>query len=498
MERHFNLVDEPWIPVVDFGRISLRQLFSDDRYRRLSGNPVQKIALLKLLLSIAQAACTPDDDDEWKALGSRGLANRCLDYLQCWHDRFWLYGEHPFLQMPTISKAAVQSFSAVSPEIATGNTTLLNQSQKGQPLDDADKALLLVCLAGFALAGKKTDNRVVLTPGYTGKQNDKGKPSSGRAGPSLEFLGLLHSLYMGETLLETLWFNLLTCEDLSGFNHFSEGVGTAVWERIPEGEDCEIAQRLKSSLQGRLVPLCRFCLLSDAGLHYSEGIQHPSYRDQVVDPTVSVNFSKKKPQVLWANPEKRPWREIASLLGFLQTDNNNTFQTLQLSATLPRIRQGDAVIALWCGGLRVSSNAGEQYASGTDDYVESETQLHTARLGSIGFEHLKLEVSRLESLAKILYGSVCAYFKHMGMSLEDAKSPAEQTTHRFWQLCERNFQQLVNLSFNDPEALGTLRRHYAGYLWETYDKICPRETARQIEGWAAHRPNAGKYLSQGS
>ena len=51
MERRFNLIDEPWLPIVDVGRVSLRQVFSEPSYRALGGNPVQKIALMKLLLA---------------------------------------------------------------------------------------------------------------------------------------------------------------------------------------------------------------------------------------------------------------------------------------------------------------------------------------------------------------------------------------------------------------------------------------------------------------
>ena len=69
MERRFNLIDEPWLPIVDVGRVSLRQVFSEPSYRALGGNPVQKIALMKLLLAIAQAACTPEDEAQWQALG---------------------------------------------------------------------------------------------------------------------------------------------------------------------------------------------------------------------------------------------------------------------------------------------------------------------------------------------------------------------------------------------------------------------------------------------
>jgi len=44
VENRFNLVDEPWIPVVDVGLVSLNAVFSQPEYRALGGNPVQKIA----------------------------------------------------------------------------------------------------------------------------------------------------------------------------------------------------------------------------------------------------------------------------------------------------------------------------------------------------------------------------------------------------------------------------------------------------------------------
>ena len=106
-ENRFNLINEPWIPIVDVGKVSLRQLFSHAEYRALGGNPVQKIAVTKLLLAIAQAAYTSVDDGDWAALGAEGVAKKCLNYLNQWHDCFYLYGEKPFLQMPAIKVAAV-------------------------------------------------------------------------------------------------------------------------------------------------------------------------------------------------------------------------------------------------------------------------------------------------------------------------------------------------------------------------------------------------------
>ena len=174
IKPYFNLIDEPWIPIADVGRVSLRQIFSVSSYLALGGNPVQKIAITKLLLAIAQAAYTPKDDDEWQTLGAEGVAKYGLAYLDKWHDYFYLYGEKPFLQMPQIINSTTQSFGAVLPEIATGNTTVLNSIQTESQLSDADKAILIVQLMGFGLGGKKTDNAIVLSTGYLGKTNGKG------------------------------------------------------------------------------------------------------------------------------------------------------------------------------------------------------------------------------------------------------------------------------------------------------------------------------------
>lgn len=494
MENRFNLIDEPWIPVADVGRVSLRQVFSNADYRSLSGNPVQKIALMKLLLAIAQAAATPADDHACHALGAAGLAQTCLDYLEKWHDRFYLYGAQPFLQMPAIAAAEVQSYGAVLPEVSTGNTTVLSQIQVQRPLDNAEKAVVLISLMAFALSGKKTDNSVVLSPGYAGKRNDKGKPSSSKPGPAVAHMGLLHSFLLGGNLQETIWLNILTSRQIEQANVFSHGVGIPPWEQMPAGEDCAVARTLKQSLLGRLIPLCRFCLLTDNGLHYSEGLMHANYKEGMVDPSVAINYSGKEPKALWVNPEKRPWRELTSLLGFFEQSTSQGFQCWQIRAGLARAREVTELFAIWSGGLRVSSNAGEQYASGHDDFVESQIWLHSRMLGDIWFAQLKAEMLELDDLARALYGRVMGFCKEQ---MVDGNKLAPQATHLFWQLCERNFQELVDAC--DPDVQGRLarqrlRRVFAAYVQQAYDQFCPKETARQLDAWAKCRPNNSKYL----
>lgn len=495
MENHFNLIDEPWIPVVDVGLVSLRDVFFREDFRALGGNPVQKIALTKLLLAIAQAACTPQDEDEWQQLGWQGMSSRCLAYLDKWHDRFYLYGDMPFLQMPAIHKAAVQSFGAVQAEIATGNTTVVTQFQIERPLPDADRAVLLITLMGFALGGKKTDNSVVLSPGYAGKANDKGRPSTGKPGPAVAYLGLLHSFCLGQHLQLTLWLNLLSHSHVQDSGIYPAGTGAAPWENMPQGEDCPIAKQLKSSLMGRLLPLCRFCLLAAEGIHYSEGIAHSGYKEGMVDPSAAVNYSGKDAKVLWANPERRPWRELTALLGFIQQQNSG-FECFQLRVSTGRARQQQIVFAVWSGGLRVSSNAGEQYASGTDDMVESVLWLSGEDFGSFWFEHLKTEMGGMDSLAKSLYGCTVAYFKNM---LMEGEAHAAAACNLFWQLAEHDAQQLIDNCGSGVEACAAreqLRHRFADYAQQMYNRFCPQDTARQLNAWARCRPNFAKYLEQ--
>jgi CRISPR system Cascade subunit CasA len=492
IKPYFNLIDEPWIPIADVGRVSLRQIFSVSSYLALGGNPVQKIAITKLLLAIAQAAYTPKDDDEWQALGAEGVAKYGLAYLDKWHDYFYLYGEKPFLQMPQIINSTTQSFGAVLPEIATGNTTVLNSIQTESQLSDADKAILIVQLMGFGLGGKKTDNAIVLSTGYLGKTNDKGKPATGKPGVSLGFMGFLHNFLIGEKLLDTLWLNLFTQEQIISMP-YKAGLGEAPWEKMPDGEQCEKATQLQQSLMGRLIPLSRFCLLNDAGLHYSEGIAHQGYKEGMVDPSVAVNFSGKDAKALWVDTERRPWRFLTAMLSFMSAGGSG-FDCYHLMMGLPRARRTHLInIGLWSGGLRVSSNAGEQYCSGSDDFVESVIFIKNEYLGEHWYHELKQEMIDLDQIAKQIYGATMGYFKSQK---SEGKNEAAQASHLFWQLAERQFQSLINACGVGKEQTHPLRHKFAHYANTSYNTYCPKDTARQLDAWAANLPNLNTYLKK--
>lgn len=494
-ENRFNLIDEPWIPVIDMGLVSLKEVFSNQDIKGLGGNPVQKIAITKLLLAVAQSANTPKNNQVWSELGSDGLARSCLSYLDKWHDRFYLYGDQPFLQVPTISIAGIQPLGALIPEVGTGkkiNKTVLSQIEIDKPLSDADKALLVLQLISFGLGGKKADNTAVLTSGYAGKTNPNGKGAAGKPSASIGFMGFLHSFLQGSTLQESIWLNTFSNAEIEKIKTYSGGLGIAPWENMPLGEDDEVAKQLTKSLLGRLVPMSRFLLLNEAGMHYSEGIAHLGYKEGMVDPSISVNFMGKIPKAIWVDPEKRPWRMLTALLSFISAINADRFDCYQTQFGFDKgISQVDK-IGVWSGGLRVSSNAGEQYISGSDDFVESIIQVPTGVFGESWFTLLKGEMSDMDAIAKTLYGCVMSYYKHL---TSEGKNQAAQATNLFWQLCERRFQELI-YDLEDPVKRHSYRKVFASFIHKAYSTYCPNNTARQLDAWAQAQPNLSKYLKK--
>lgn len=484
-ERKFNLIREAWIPVSDHGLVSLHEIFSNPKLAALGGNPLQKISVLKLLLAIAQAAATPEDDDAWQTLGAEGMAAKARNYLQKHEDRFWLYGDKPFLQIPAIRPADTKVFATVNPEVANGNTVILFESQIPTPLDNAEIALQLLVLSACALGGKQTDNSVALSPGY------QAKTAAGKSGPALGYLGYLHNFIVGRSILETIWLNLFTAQNLKEMRHFESGLGTPPWEAMPTGEADAIANQLKESYMGRLIPLSRFVLLTADGLHYSEGLAHPSHKDGAFDPSVAVTHTKNM-QAVWTDPEKRPWRQLPALLAFLDVTSEKDFDCLQLRLGLRRDHSHMDTIGAWSGGLRVASNAGEQFVSGRDDYVESEIQLQTAWLNRAWFLRFKREMADLENLSKQIYGAVNGYY---GSQKMDGEGQAAKAANLFWQLAENHFQALVDACADETgEATIATRKIFAKAATRAYDTFAPKKTARQLTAWAANRPQFTKYL----
>lgn len=527
MKNRFNLIDEPWIPVADHGRVSLRQIFSNPEYRSLGGNPVQKIALLKLLLAIAQAAATPKDEAEWKALGTKGVAESCLSYLDEWYDRFYLYGEKPFLQMPEVGvqishRTTLRAASSATgpkkreaelsgepkgfgagfyPDLPSSNNTMLSHTLFDKNIPDADKAIFIVTIMNFAFGGKRVEAGMASLNGRV-----LGNRYSAPAGPSLGgWTGYLHSYVNVGSIVSDIWINLMTLADIEKSLMWTSGIGNPVWEELPVSEDCEVARFYKASYMSTLVALSRFAFLKDEGIYYMDGINYPSTKDGWFEPSLILDRSGSDIKTKYVDPEKRPWRELDGLLAFIGGTRSQGFECLSLKVGIERVRDHFSEFAVWSGGLKVSVNSGDQSVKQSDDFVESTIWLDTKALEQGWIDQLKIEMSELDALSSVLWGRVFSYFKDLksdnGKKKESthAGKIASQAKHLFWQLCERDFQSLVNNCDQTEEAAiqrKRLRHRFADYIHQAYDKFCPRETARQLDTWAKCRPNNSKYLKQ--
>lgn len=493
MNNRFNLLDEPWIPITDHPRISLRELYNTGDFKSISGNAIQKLALLKLFLAIAQRAYTPVDDSDWQKLGSSGLANKCLDYLETKRDLFWLYGDKPFLQKPDlVEKKTLKGQSIPAsvlgrdyiPDLASENDSILFESQQEQRLSDAEKAVFLVTLMNYSLGGKRVAKGVPpWTSGYVGKTTSaKGAPSLGN------YEGYLNSHILGETLLDTIWLNLFTRAQLSRYPQWKEDALVPPWEDMPEGEDDRVARKLKGSFMSTLCALSRFVLLVDDGIIYVEGLQYPSHKEGWREPFMTYTSDGK---MLWCNLAKKPWRNLTALLSTSFNGSSSPFDCPQISLLLPRARRVREILGIWSGGLKVRATAGDMSVKQTDDYIDTQLFLKAKDLGELWFASLENEMQALDQLAKTLWISVSRYFEGLG----GKKSPViDKAVEMFWELCERHAQELVFVC-DDTQRMRNLRHVFAGYADQAYNKYCPNDSARQMGAWAKNSPYTLSYIS---
>lgn len=112
-----NLVTDPWIPVIKLDgtpwTASLLEVFTQGQeFSDLAVRPHERIALMRLLICIGQAALDgPNNGRDWEE-APRKLSRLAKIYLEKWKDRFELFYDPsdegkkcPFLQVATLEKS---------------------------------------------------------------------------------------------------------------------------------------------------------------------------------------------------------------------------------------------------------------------------------------------------------------------------------------------------------------------------------------------------------
>jgi CRISPR system Cascade subunit CasA len=479
MENKFNLVEEKWIPVTN-DLVSIKDLFSKD-FSTFGKNAIEKISIFKFLLGICQAAYTPKNDEELNFLTIDMLKEKVLTYLDEKKDCFWLYGDKPFLQMQAIEKAALCSIKEVTIGVVAGNLSLFYENQNKNIFSDAEKALMLLVLQNFALGGKKTDNNVTLSSSYE-------KEATSKCGPALGYKGFLHSFFIGKNVLQTLFLNIISEENIKTIPMFSYGLGKLICEEMPTSENCERANEISNSYLGRLIPLSRFVLLNENFIHYSDGIKYKTYKESVSDLTTCVNITiPKKEKAIWTDTTKKPWLQLSSILSFVSLKNDN-FTCLQLKLCFNRAKKIINQVGIWTGGFSINGqSAGEQFCNNRDSFVESEYFIDSKLFGIPEFSLLEKQMEIINKIAEETRKATLRYFKQQGCI---AKNKANDCKNIFFQLTEPYFQKIINSCENKtPQIMHSIFKQNGQ---KAYDLVCKNNTSKQLMSWIFNKPTFSK------
>lgn len=243
----FNLLDEPWILVLDEAyrvkEVSLIDaLCNAHLYRDLAGEmPTQDVAVLRLLLAVLlsiflrrdpdgeEVEVTEDNAVElWMTLWERGKFPDELirGYLEQYRERFWLFHpERPFYQVQ-------------SAKIGTGYTAA---KLNGEMSESSNKIRLFPVRTGDGknrLTYPEAARWLLHLNAYddtSSKPKGRGLPS-----PGAGWLGKLGLIFaQGSSLFETLMLNMTLLED--GGNSWAEPQPIWEEEQLREKERVEIA-----------------------------------------------------------------------------------------------------------------------------------------------------------------------------------------------------------------------------------------------------------------
>lgn len=212
MANHsFNLVTEPWVPVLANGKhesYSLETLFDQPTsIRQLDiADPLGRVSIMRLLLAIMYAARQEgySSPAEAKRIMEAGRDQEIIDYLHAWAHRFDLMSEtEPFLQVAGMmpqGKPKDYGFTRLHPAM---QRPLWQTHDPYKPVTPAEAARMLLVCNMYDVAGV-----------HTGMNGDP-KAAGGKRTPQgvAQAGGLALAIITGNNLWETLLLNLTPADN---------------------------------------------------------------------------------------------------------------------------------------------------------------------------------------------------------------------------------------------------------------------------------------------
>ncbi|BAL94033.1 type I-E CRISPR-associated protein Cse1/CasA [Rubrivivax gelatinosus] len=351
----FNLLDEPWIPVLYAdGRssaVGLREVFAEaGRIVAIAEpSPPSLVAIHRLLLAILHRAVTQQfgrwNDRDRAVWYDDGLPQAAVEhYLEQWRENFWLLGgERPFMQVPALAQAEetldkFKPWTQIALGRACGNTPVVFDHM----LDDSAPAITAADAARTMLGFLQ------FTPGGLVKVFR----SADNAGPLANTAAIMP---VGNSLARTLVLSLHPApetpdSDRPAWECSPPTVAELTGMAKPSTGPCDRYTRLSRSIllkpepvdSGLHVRHLRF----GAGLALLEDVNAP-------DPMAAFRGGSSGP-VRMTFADGRPlWRDLAALLPELAGPNSKPAAAVAWAADLQEIRgDWDSDVPVLVAGLR--------------------------------------------------------------------------------------------------------------------------------------------------
>ncbi len=470
-----NLTIDPWVPVLYLRGtrqlLSLQDLFAQaHELRDLAVKPHEKIALLRLLICITQAALDgPADSYDWKEC-REAIQPKVKAYLEQWKAGFELFGEGPrFLQVPGLKAVKEEDDGTPATKIdltlATGNGATLFDNAAGpiRPVIPARLALTLLTFQCFSPGGliAKAKWNGADTPGDGKSKHAPCTPSS-----------MLHTYLMGGSLLDTIHLNLLNKEEAKHLG--AGGWGKPVWELpVTSLADKAAIANATTSYLGRLVPVSRAIRLEPDGrsLILANGIDYPLlpiFRE----PAATVILRDEEPAVIGVSLGRSIWRQLSSI-AMKRIAQSNPQSGPRALVNVPPDRR----TTLWIGALATDK-------AKIEDVVEAAYELPANLFENEGRSCYESGVAHADAWSEALSKSVKACAAKM--KLEPV--PYERARHFFWTAVEQHVPLLIQAAAN-PATLGDWKdtpwgKHVRQAALDAYAHACPAQTPRQMEAFA--------------
>jgi CRISPR system Cascade subunit CasA len=470
-----NLTIDPWIPVIGADgqqrSVSLHDIFATaHEIRDLSVKPHEKIALLRLLICITQAALDgPENFDAWETCRDT-IQPTVNGYLEKWQASFELFGDGPrFLQVPGLKAAKEDGEGNPATKLdlmlASGNNASLfdNSAGDSRAVEAGRLALTLLAFQCFAPGGRIG----------VAKWNGSDTPSKGSANhapctPS----SMLHTFLQGGTLLETIYFNLLNKDEGSDLG--PSKWGRPAWELpVTTAGDKEAIANATGSYLGRLVPLSRSIRLDVEGrqMILANGLDYP-LAPIFREPAATLVQRDDGPAVLGVALGRSVWRQLSAITVKRRSNQDAISGPLAL-----RNIDGTQSCTLWIGALATDK-------AKIEDVVEAAYDVPAGMFRDAGRKLYEEGVA----LAALWQEGVSKSVKAYAATMKLEPVPYDRARHHFWTLVEQHVPSLLKLA-DKPEEAGDLKvsewgKRVREAAHEAFEFACPHQTPRQIQAYA--------------